>query len=489
MKRQLIIVGIVLLVVFAGCNGQSAAQPQETEQSSPSTSMYQDTATPAPTTTTTPSPPNPWDSDELTVYVSSDIQDRNYTALARESISFWNTDTEDRASASYRVFPKLTLTDTPEDADITITYRPILDCAGVGGNIDDTRTYCTEFYKEGDTAADTTEIVVTSRYENETTINLTTNALAGLYGVTSAKPPAPLPETPNLTDPFITADTVVVAIDNEANPKRNFTPMVQEALEYWMANDDEYGTYTTEFRLQPDAEDADMVVHIRENVSYCGLHDRDTVLGCADFLNKQRGKEIPARVVIKSGFTDASTVTILKHELGHIYGLEHGSTPGPWMEPHFKVDELPKTDARDQENPWSPNPVTIAVDSNTYHDPEGIEGDLQHVITYFNELAPGGFYLKLVSEPADAHIVVREVSAHESECLDPGYASCAMPYGYSVDEDRALEEYTRMVIHTDNVDDDVVAWHVGYWIDTTVTPDELAEYWDDPRGDDRSDWW
>lgn len=488
MNRQWIALGVALLVVLAGCNALTGGQPQKTttETTRATTTVTQSTPT---TATTTQQPPNPWNADSLAVYVDSELADRNYTTLAAEAIAFWNENASERAVNDYRVNPTLRLTDSRDDADVVIQYQPILECEGVTSDIGDVRAYCSDYFQAGDTPADTTEIVVTSRYENQTTIRLTVNALGGLYGRTSTSPPLDIEESPNLTDPFITADTVVVAIDNEATPSRNFTPMVREALDYWMANDDEYGTYTTDFSLQPDAEDPDMVIHVRENVSYCGLHDRENVLGCADILNKQQGKEIPVRVVLKAGYTDASSVMVLKHELGHVYGLEHGSTPSEWMEATYDADRLPTKDARDQVNPWSPNPVTIAVDGSTYPDPGEIEGDIQHVIDYFNELSPEGLQLELVSDPENAHIVVREVPAHESECLDPGYASCGMPFGYSVDEDSALEEYTRMVIHTNDVPDDEVAWHVGYWIDSTVTPGESAEYWDDPGSDDRSNWW
>lgn len=319
-RRGLLAAALVCLVVLAGCQSTLGA-PEG-----------QDPAGVPPETTTTEGPLNPWDEETLTVAVTADLQDRDYRAFARSAIEYWNEHRIQAGQADYATPPRLELTDDPDSADVVLHYQPtIARCDGETANREAGFYTCGPTIDANSTVDGQVEYAVTSRFTNTTTTDVTINALAGLYGVDESDEPRAI-ESPRLLDPFPRADTVTVGITYIANDDRNVTPLVQAAVDYWMANDDTYGDYQTDWVVDPEAPNPDVVVLYVDNIVACGFGpNQDYYIGCTNLLGTDTSANTPVQVEIAAGYTDNSTITTIKHEFGHLYGREHGEGPMPLM--------------------------------------------------------------------------------------------------------------------------------------------------------------
>lgn len=313
-RRGHLAIALLALVVLAGCQSPTGPTP---------------TATSTTVTTTAERLDNPWNADTVTVAVTADLDDRNYTALAAPAVEHWN----DRATdgvAAYDDPPRLVLTADHDDADVVLHYTPtVATCDDRNARSAAGFHYCGPVLNESASIDRPVDIAVTSQYTNDTTTDLTVNALAGLYGVRD--PPRPV-ESPRLLDPFPRTDTVTVGITYIAGDDRNITPLVQDAVDYWMEIDDEHGDYQTEWVVDPDASNPDVVVLYVDIIVACGFGpNHDYYIGCTQLLSTERSANTPVQVEIAAGYTDESTTNTIKHEWGHLYGREHGEEPMPLM--------------------------------------------------------------------------------------------------------------------------------------------------------------
>lgn len=281
--------------------------------------------------TTTPGAENPWGKETLTVAVESEILDRNYTALARPALAYWN---EHRTTTwtGHGTPPRLRLTGDAASADVVVHYQPtIARCAGTTTDREAGFFHCSPTVTANETVDGQVDVTVTSRYTNQTTTDLTVNALAGLYGVTDPDQPRSV-DAPRLLDPFPRTDTVTVGITYVAGDDRTITPLVRDAVEYWEATDDRYGDYQTDWVVDPDAERPDVEVLLVDTIVACGFGPRhEYYIGCTNLLSTATSANTPVQVEIATGYTNDSTRRTITHEFGHLYGREHGEEPMPLM--------------------------------------------------------------------------------------------------------------------------------------------------------------
>lgn len=313
-------VALVALVVLAGC--QAPIIPTGGQQTSQSPGE----------TGTDQSADNPWNAETITVAVDAELQDRNYTALARPAIEYWNQHRKSEAKADYGTPPRLELTSNADEADVVIHYQPTIPkCGGQSAPREAGFYHCTPTIDANTTVDGQLELLVTSQFRNQSTTDITINALGGLYGIEAANEPRPV-ESPELLDPFPRTDTVTVGITYITSGDRNITPLVQEAVEYWMENDDKYGDYTTDWVVKPNADNPDVVVLYVDTIVKCGFGpNQDYYIGCTNLLSTDQSANTPVQVEIAAGYNNESTINTIKHEFGHLYGLEHGEEPMPLM--------------------------------------------------------------------------------------------------------------------------------------------------------------
>ena len=252
-------------------------------------------------------------------------------------------------------------------------------------------------------------------------------------------------------------------------PDRAYAPLVRAAADYWTANSDRYAGYPVRLRVVDADGTADVHVRFVDRVGDCGTHDVDTTVGCAPILTEPGQVDRPVDVRVRTGFTNDSTVAVLKHELGHTLGLSHADEPRAVMRPESRLVTTPDTNATDRQ-------VREAL---AYFD-RGAGGTVPETVAF-----------RRIDSREDADVVV--TVTNESDCR-AGTGSCGTVTGTDPDGDGALERYTRLEIVVVGLDTEAVGWHVGRWLgvgfgleaDAAFPPPlrENATY-----EDRRSEWW
>jgi hypothetical protein len=258
-------------------------------------------------------------------------------------------------------------------------------------------------------------------------------------------------------------DPLTVAIDNRGNASREFAPLVRQALDYWEENARQYAGYEVDYRLVPESTDPDVVVRVVDSVAECGRENH--VAGCAPQI-VDGPVDRPVTVRVRSGFSDASTARVLRHEFGHTLGLTHDDPPDV-MRARTTLTTLPQRNATERAYPWNRSTLSVYVDTSALPSAERSEARRQvdAAIEYFDEGAGGtvppalSFVRADSAEPADVVIRFRR----DPTC-QPGAGSCGTIAGVDPDDDGALERYTHLDVALVDVDTDAVAWHVARWL-------------------------
>lgn len=169
---------------------------------------------------------------------------------------------------------------------------------------------------------------------------------------------------------------IVVGIRNDGDA-RNYTPQVRAAVKYWKTNGSEYATWEPALVVRPNASDPDVVVRFKKAVTLCGftVEPGASYLGCASILEPDTRPQSPETVAIRSGMTNDSTYRTVRHEFGHILGLDHGEPP---------VEVMNESDVVTQQV------YSIFVDTSRI----SLRGDTtirqtEHVMQYYDDGAEG----------------------------------------------------------------------------------------------------
>lgn len=286
---------------------------------------------------------------------------------------------------------------------------------------------------------------------------------------------------------------LVVGVENERN--RDVTPLVREALTYWEEHSESYAGYPVSYRLEPDAEDPDLVIAFVDSVQDCGREDH--IAGCAPVLTEPRQINRPVRVTVRHGFSNVSTVAVLKHELGHTLGLTHADEPREVMRAKSNLTTLPQPNATDRALPWTSPVLAVYVDLSDVSAAErtATRDQITAVLDYYERGAQGtvpeNVTFVRTDDRAAADVVL--TFSDTSQCAtDRG--SCGSLMGEDLDGDGALDVYTRLEITLVDVDTEGVAWHVGRWLGRGFGFVAETEYPEPLRTDTsyeerRSEWW
>lgn len=315
------------------------------------------------------------------------------------------------------------------------------------------------------------------------------------------------PDTPTATPtPTATATaTPAPSYDNPWNERvvtvevvgteRDVRPLVKRALSYWEANAAPETAYNeVEFRLVDSARTADVQVRVTE-ILRCG-GTVDSAVGCAPLPGDDGRHRGQVDVRVAPGYTDASTVSILKHEFGHTLGLGHTSKL-PFMTAANELRTLPQTDAANRTNPWGQSGIAVYVDRSAV--PAGLNDtvveQMTHVFTYFNNggegATPPNVTLTRTDSRAEADVVIELVRNDEIENRD--YAN-GWWYGTNPDTDERLETVTNATVrvaYNVNRADGYIGWATGYYVAAALQAsyDDLPPPWSDEDVTYRDEWW
>lgn len=283
-------------------------------------------------------------------------------------------------------------------------------------------------------------------------------------------------------------ETVTVAVDGTDRERA----LAAEGLTYWADNASEYAGFDTEFRVlgpeaTPSADETDVHISFVDQVGDCG--DTEYPAGCAPRINGSTSIDRPVDVSVRRGLADEPTRLVVRHEIGHVLGLDHSDRPRDVMRHERDLATRPQPDADERANPWPDSALTVALAGDAAGDSR-YRDELAYALAYVAEgadgAAPANVTVRSVDDADAADITVRAASS--SDCT-AGRGSCLRVEGADPDRDGAIETYSRAEITLVDLEPEAASWHVARQLLSTFEtgdgPDRLDEA--TPR-ERRGDW-
>ena len=291
-------------------------------------------------------------------------------------------------------------------------------------------------------------------------------------------------------------DTLTVGVSDALDAPPDIRPLTEDAVDYWNDNMDAT-LYDIELVYRPDDPDPDIRVKLVQTVGSCWSDDDAGSLGCAPVTKPGTTPADTQFVEIAAGYGPNSTRETIKHELGHVLGLEHGDEPADVMAAESEALPYKQPSVRDRDHPWYWNTTNVYVDTGNVsaRDARELRDAAQYAFDYYENgaegYAPDGFGYVLVENRSKAHVVVSVVD--EASCRDGG-GSCQIRWGTSTDSrEDVLNYWTYQRIELHDTDADTWSWriaaHFGFVMGAEsfedLPPALATDDWDERRGD----WW
>lgn len=283
--------------------------------------------------------------------------------------------------------------------------------------------------------------------------------------------------------------TVTVAVVNSAGSWRNVTGSVADALEYWERHDSTYGRYQVDYDLQPSAAHPDIVVKYVTDVSVCGSPHRDGGVGFAPRISANNPPEPPESVCVRAGFSEASTDHVLKHEFGHVLGIDHGEPPVDLMSTEYDYLQVPRPTPALHAASIPRENLAVYVDRSTIFARRDYVArqQLDRVFEYFETGTPESLERVNVTEVETreaADVIFRFPRQSPCERNRPG--SCSELRNRS--DGRPQLDVAITTTH-----EDTFGWHAGFWLSFALGADrheKLPAPFRNASFDDRHrQWW
>ncbi len=292
--------------------------------------------------------------------------------------------------------------------------------------------------------------------------------------------PTPVPDNPFEKEP------IIIGIENPTN--RSYEAVIREAVNYWEQTGDQYVDWMGDFEVRPNTSSPDLTVEFVDTIGPCGVETGENQVGCAPVLKREDTVDA-ARMRVRTGYTNASTLMTLKHEFGHVFGLVHGEEPRKVMNATTVLNLTTRLNASERAIPWKTDRLTIYIDTASFSgvNTATIEEQVVLALRYFNRgrgTVPTNLTVTQVETRHRADIIV------VGNTLPGHVASEGSVYGRSTDTDPALEYYTNATITVDlPPTHEHIGYHIGYWLDRFVNPDEQSTPFKTTDPGSRDDWW
>jgi hypothetical protein len=202
-------------------------------------------------------------------------------------------------------------------------------------------------------------------------------------------------------------------------------------------------------------------------------------------------------VWLRTGLRADSAALVLKHEFGHLLGLDHDDAPADVMAARRVLYTRPQPNATEVAFPWADRSFDVYVDVSNTSEPVRARWQVRYALRYFGERAegevpgvPANLTFETTTNRSAAEVVIE--TAGVSPC-GGGAGSCGATRGPDPDGDGTVESYDRLTITLVDLDPTAVAWHVGYWLAFGLGAERDADKPPPLRNasyvDRRSQWW
>ncbi|MFB6284165.1 MAG: matrixin family metalloprotease [Halobacteria archaeon] len=285
---------------------------------------------------------------------------------------------------------------------------------------------------------------------------------------------------------------VTVGIDRSTDIGRNYSSHVRKAVNYWMNNMNK-ADYRIYFDVDPDATNPDVMVVVKESIEKCNRNPVSGIIaGCTKLIENKPNLKIPTPVELKVDWrlSDEVLLTTLKHEFGHILGLEHDDEPAELMRHNA-------TGYNRFDLPWNQNRTYLYVDNvDEIRNNRDFYRQIEHVAEYFTtELNKNVSVTRFPSE-ADVYVSVpSDMNCSEGNhrvSKRSGHASCTSAIGdYDDDGERDVKIKLNQT-YGEQPKVKAAGWHVGYWLARLYgyPRHEVPEVFDpESPGNERVEWW
>lgn len=121
------------------------------------------------------------------------------------------------------------------------------------------------------------------------------------------------------------SDTVVVGVIEVVDTEHDLDTIIQDVLGYWEANSEEYAGFEISYSYEPTVSDPDVQIILTDEIETCTGEETESISGCAPLITGEAPDTAVVR--INNQYNAEFTRELLKHEIGHTLGLEHGDEP------------------------------------------------------------------------------------------------------------------------------------------------------------------